>query len=63
MQLRPSGVRVVAVAHADDASYRDLLRYHDRWDAAVGVSDACMKWIMPQASGRPLLTPVALGSV
>ena len=56
MQWRPGGVRVVAVAHADDQSYRDLLRHYDRWDGAVGVSDACMKWIKPQAGDRPMLT-------
>ena len=55
MQLRPRGVRVVAVAHADNQSYRDLIRDRRRWDAAAGVSDACMKWIAPLAGDRPLL--------
>jgi len=54
MQLRPRGVRVVAIAHADNRSYRDLVRDHSRWDAAVGVNDACMKWITPLAGDRPL---------
>ena len=55
MRLRQRGVRVVAIAHADDRSYRDLLGDYDRWDAAVGVSDACMTWIRAQAGDRPLL--------
>ena len=54
MQLRPRGVRVIAVAHADHASYRALLGTYDRWDGAVAVSDACMRWIRPLAGDRPV---------
>lgn len=56
MQLQRRGARVVAVAHADDPSYRNLLAHYGRWDGAVGVSGACMNWIRPQAGDRPLLT-------
>ncbi|MHC5048727.1 MAG: glycosyltransferase family 4 protein [Planctomycetota bacterium] len=53
IQLRPRGVRTIAVAHTDHVSYRDLIGFYDRWDGAVGVSDACMRWLEPMAADRP----------
>lgn len=50
--LKPRGVRTVAIAHADDAYYRELARTYDTWSAAVGVSAACMEWLSPMAAER-----------
>ncbi len=54
IQLRRRGVRMVAIAHTDHESVRDLFGCYDRWDGAVGVSDACMAWLEPLAGGRPV---------
>ncbi len=53
MQLRPQGVRVVAIAHTDHTTCRGMIEFHDRWDGAVGVSAACMGWIEPLSGNRP----------
>lgn len=58
MQLRARGVRTVAAAHTDDGSYRALIGTYDRWDGAVGVSEACRAWLEPMAAGRPVETIV-----
>jgi len=52
--LRPSGVRTVAIAHADDDYYTRLAATYDTWSAAVGVSAACMRWLSAAAAGRPV---------
>lgn len=57
-QLRPRGVRTVAIAHTDDASVRELLSFYDRWDGAVGVSAACARWLAPLCGDRPFDTIV-----
>ncbi len=54
IQLRPQGVRMVAIAHTDHESVRELLGCYDRWDGAVGVSGACMAWLEPLGVGRPV---------
>lgn len=53
IQLRSRGVRMVAVAHTDDKYYRESMAIYNRWDAAVGVSDACMGWLGELAGARP----------
>ena len=53
MQLRPHGVRTIAVAHTDHESCREVIEFYDRWDGAVGVSESCMRWLEPIAAGRP----------
>jgi glycosyltransferase involved in cell wall biosynthesis len=53
IQLRPRGARTIAIAHTDHDSYRDLIAFYDRWDGAVGVSAACMRWLEPMAADRP----------
>lgn len=50
--LKPRGARTVAIAHADDAYYRELAQTYGTWSAAVGVSAACMEWLAPLAAGR-----------
>lgn len=54
MQLRPRGVRTIAIAHTDHDVSRDLFELYDRWDGAAGVSGACMSWLTPLAAGRPV---------
>lgn len=53
-QLRALGTRILAIAHTDHAYYQDLIRTYHAWDAAVGVSHACMQWLAPIAATRPL---------
>ncbi|MHC4217633.1 MAG: glycosyltransferase family 4 protein [Planctomycetota bacterium] len=53
MQLRPHGVRTIAIAHSDHASCREVIAAYDRWDGAAGVSAACMRWLEPIAGERP----------
>ena len=48
------GTRIIAIAHTDHEWYRNLIGTYDVWDAAVGVSDACMGWLLPLSRGRPL---------
>lgn len=45
MQLRADGVRTVSVAHSDDWYYRHLTSVYHDWDAAVGVSRTCARWL------------------
>lgn len=44
-QLQHRGARFIAIAHTHQKYYQDLLAQYHTWDAAVGVSDACMPWI------------------
>lgn len=46
-------VRVVTVAHTDTGYYRDLARIYDTFDAAVGVSAACGRWLRELARANP----------
>jgi glycosyltransferase involved in cell wall biosynthesis len=50
---RAGGARIVPIAHTDHQSYRDLVGFYDRWEAAAGVSDACMAWLAPLAGRTP----------
>ncbi|MFG0283312.1 MAG: glycosyltransferase, partial [Phycisphaerales bacterium JB039] len=50
---RCAGARIVPIAHTDHESYRDLMAFYDHWEAAAGVSDACMQWLEPLAGDRP----------
>lgn len=52
--LHDSGARVLAIAHVDEAADEARLRAFDRWDAGVGVSDACVGWIKAAAGERPV---------
>lgn len=57
MHLQTRGVRCIAVAHTHESYYQHLLATFDRWDAAVGVSRACMEWIEPLARRHGEATP------
>jgi glycosyltransferase involved in cell wall biosynthesis len=52
--LHDTGARVLAIAHVEETADEDRLRDFDRWDAGVGVSDACTAWIARAAGGRPI---------
>ncbi len=54
MQVRPAGVRTIAIAHTDHEYVRRLMGFYDRWDGAAGVSAACMDWVKPLAGDRPV---------
>jgi len=53
-QLRPSGVRSIAIAHTDAPYYQELIGFYDHFDAAVAVSRQISSWLAPIAQGRPL---------
>ncbi|MBX3358385.1 MAG: glycosyltransferase [Phycisphaeraceae bacterium] len=44
-QLRHAGVRTVAIAHTDEPYYRDMIATYREWDAGVGVSRVCARWM------------------
>ena len=52
--LHDAGARVLAIAHVDEAADEARLRAFDRWDAGVGVSDACEGWIRAAGGERPI---------
>lgn len=42
---RARGVRVLAIAHTNDRTTRELFRSFPGFDAAVGVSESCAEWL------------------
>ncbi|MEM1184389.1 MAG: glycosyltransferase family 4 protein [Planctomycetota bacterium] len=52
--MRANGVRVIGAMNTFDDAAKDLLRSYNTWDGAVGVSNACERWLETQSAGRPI---------
>ncbi len=54
--LAPAGVRTVVMMQTDDWVYRSTLDAYPDWHGAVGGSDACGRFVLERARGRPVAT-------